>query len=131
MEEQEQEMLFRLSMFEQQINQLQEQIQAVDKGINELGSLTTGLDGLKDSTGKEIFAPLGRGIFIKSKVISEDLLVDVGGKNLVKKSIPQTQELIESQIIKLQEIKKELDNNLEAASREVEKTINEAKEKQN
>lgn len=129
MDEKEQEILFKLSMFEQQINQLHEQIQAVDKGINELSSLNDGLGKLVNSKEQEIFAPLGRGIFIKSRILSEDLLVDVGSKNLVKKSIPQTQELIQTQIEKLESIRKELDINMERASKEVESVIEEAKEK--
>ncbi|MBI2043877.1 prefoldin subunit alpha [Candidatus Pacearchaeota archaeon] len=131
MDEKEQELLFKLSAYEQQINHLGEQAQAVEKGVNELSSLTESLNDLVKSEGKEIFAPLGRGIFIKSKVLSEDLLVDVGGKNLVKKNIPQTQEMIKEQIEKLEEIKNEIDLAIDKTSKEVEKVISNAKEETN
>ena len=90
MEKEQQELMFKLSVFEQQLQQLQQQLQAVEQGIAELGSLNLGLDELIGSKGKEIFAPIGKGIFTKSKLLSEDLIVDIGGKNFVKKSIPET-----------------------------------------
>lgn len=123
-----QELIFKLSMFEQQIQQLQQQLQAVEQGIVEITSLNIGLDELKDSKGKEILAPIGRGIFVKTKLLSEKLTVDVGGGNFVKKSIPETKKIIEKQIKKLEEVKKELNNNLEKLSEELVKVMNEAQE---
>ena len=123
--EKQQELIYKLSLFEHQMRQMQEQIEAIEQGINELGSLNFGLDELKGNTGKEILAPLGRGIFIKANLISEDLIVDVGGKNFVKKSIPKTKEIIEEQIKKLISVKNELNKNLEELSKEMEKTLKE------
>ena len=123
--ERKQELFFKLSMFEQQTHQVQEQIDAVARGIDELASLNFGLDELKGSVGKEILATLGRGIFVSAEVRSEDLTVDIGGKNFVKKSIPETKEIIEEQIKKLISVKQELGENLEAISKEMSKTLEE------
>ncbi|MEJ2267588.1 MAG: hypothetical protein P8X70_00745, partial [Nanoarchaeota archaeon] len=79
MEDAQQELMFKFRMFEQQIKQLQQQIQAVEQGVGELSSLDIGLDELKGSEGKEIMAPIGRGIYIKAKLLSEELTVDIGG----------------------------------------------------
>ena len=125
MENEQQELLFKLSMFEQQIRQLQQQINAIEQGVLELESLNLGLDEIKDSEGKEIFAPIGRGIFVKSKILSDELTVDVGGRNFVKKTIPEAQNMIKKQVEKLQEIKKELDKNLMEIGKEAEKMMNE------
>ncbi len=127
-QEKKQEMLFRLSMFEQQAHSLQEQIEAVEQGIGELGSLNFGLDELTDGFGKEILAPVGRGIFVGATVSSEALTVDVGGKNFVKKSIPETKEIIEEQIKKLAAVKGDLNDALEKMSDEMEKTLKEFQE---
>lgn len=123
MDENHQELLFKLGAFEQQIRQIQEQIQAVEQGISELSSLNLGLNEIIGSKGKEILAPIGRGIFVKSQVLSEDLTVDIGGKNFVKKSVPETQKTIKKQIKKLEEAKKDLNRSLEEVSKEVEKVI--------
>ena len=124
-QEKKQELIFRLGVFEQQIHQLQEQMDAVEKGVNDLGALGFGLDELKGSTGKEILSPLGRGIFVKANVVSEDLTVDIGGKNLVKRSITETKEIIEDQIKKLIAVKGELNENLERISEEMTRTLEE------
>lgn len=119
----EQELLFKFSMYERQINELQQQIASVERGILDLNSLDYGLDELVGSTGKEIFAPLGKGIFVKTKLISEELNVDIGNGNFVKKSIPETKELIGEQIKKLQRVKEELETNLEELGKEITKMM--------
>ena len=129
MDQQQQELLFKLSMSEQHIRQLQQQLQAVEESIMELKSLDFGLDEIRGSIGKEILAPLGRGIFVKAKLLSEDLTVDVGSKNLVKKSVPETKKIIKEQTEKLQEIKKELEEKVDEINRELTKIIFEAREK--
>lgn len=118
-EKNQQELLFKFSMFEQQIKQIQQQLQAVEQGIVELSSLSFGLDELVGNTGKEIRAPIGRGIFVNAKLISEELIVDIGKGNLVKKSIPETKELIGEQIKKLEQVREELENNLNEVGREL------------
>ena len=122
-QQKQQELLFKLNIFEQHSQQLQQQLEAVEQGMVELSSLSSGLDEFIDSEGKEIFAPVGKGIFAKTKLLSENLIMDVGGKNFVKKSIPETQKIIKEQISKLEEVKKELNKNLEAVNKEVEKVI--------
>ena len=116
-----QELLFKLSMLEQQMRQLHEQLRAVESAVVEMSSLKIGLDEIAE--GKEILSSLGRGIFVKSRVTSENLTVDVGSKNLVKKSIPETKEMIEGQVKKLEDAKKEILNNLDVVEKELEGTM--------
>jgi len=127
--EPDKKIIFKFQMFEQQIQQLQQQLQAVEQGIEEMTSLNLELDELKGSKDKEILAPIGRGIFAKTKLLSEELTIDVGGGNFVKKSIPEAKSIIKKQIEKLEEVKKELENNLEKISEELEKVVGEARGK--
>lgn len=129
MDKNQQEMIMKLGMFEQQIRQLQEQVNAVEQGIVELNSLNVDLEEIKNSEGKEIFSAIGRGIFIKSKISSEELLVDIGQRKFVKKSVPETRKIIEEQTKKLEEVKKELNDNLENIGNEIEKTIKNSEKK--
>lgn len=119
MEKSQQELMMKLSMFEQQIQHLNQQLQAVGEGIVEMNSLSFALDELKDKKGEEILSPLGRGIFTKTKLISEDLIVDIGGKNFVKKSIPEAKKIIKDQIKKLEEVKKGLEVEVEKVNKEL------------
>ena len=126
MEQNQQELMFKLSMFEQQMQQLQQQLQAVEQGIIEMNNLSLGLEELVGSKDKEILAPIGRGIFVKAKLLSEELTVDIGGKNFVKKSVPEAKKIIDEQIKKLEDVKKELNNNLENSNAEFMKMVQEA-----
>jgi len=119
-----QELIIQLGMFEQQARQLQQQIQSIEQGIDEISILKEGLADIKN--GKEILASVGRGIFVKAKLSSDDLIVDVGSKNFVKKSIPETKKIIEEQIEKLLEVKTELQSNLEKLGEEIQKLVEEA-----
>jgi prefoldin alpha subunit len=123
MEDNQQELMFKLSMFEQQVQYLQKQIQAVERGVIELSSLSLELEDLKGKKNSEIFANVGRGIFVKAKILDEDLLVDVGNKNFVKKNISETRETIEEQVKKLQTVKDELEENLEKMGEEMNKVL--------
>jgi len=126
MQANQQEIMFKLSMFEQQINQLQQQIQAVEQSIIDMDTLHIGLDEIASGEGKDIFAPIGRGIFAKAKIVSEDLIVDIGGRNFVKKTVPQTKKILEEQIEKLEEVKRELDFNIDKVNDELQQTLMEA-----
>ena len=123
-----QELLFRLSMFEQQVQHLQQQLQAVEESIVDISILNNGLDEITNSVDKDILAPLGRGIFVEAKLLSDKLTVDVGGRNFVKKTVPQTKKIIEEQIKKLGEIKEELNEKIEEISEELTKAISEIQE---
>ena len=128
-EKEQQELIFKLSLFEQQIQSIQQQLQAVEKALNDLSFLILGLEEIKGAKGKEILAPIGRGIFAKTKLISEELTVDIGGGHFIKKSIPKTQEIIQKQTKKLEDIKNELNKALEEINKQLTEKIKEYQEK--
>ena len=128
-EQEKQELMMKLGFFEQQIRQIQQQIQAIEQGIVEMTSLNAGLEELQGKKDSEILAPIGRGIYAKAKLLSEELLVNVGSSNLVTKNIPDTRKIIEEQIKKLEEIKTEMNNNLENLGKEIESAMEEEKGK--
>lgn len=124
-EQEQQEIILKLSAFEQQIKQIQEQIQAVEQGIADLQKLKFDLKELENSQDKEILASVGRGIFAKAKLTSDKLTVDIGNKVFIEKTIPEAQKLIEEQVEKLKTVQKELESNLESVGKEVEKVFSE------
>ncbi len=127
----QQETLYKLSLFEQQMNQLNSQLEAIEKASMDMASLIQGLEELKGEKDKEILAPIGRGIFAKAKLISEDLIVDIGDKNLIQKDINGTKELIQEQIKKLDFAKEEINKSLNNINQEILDLISRAQEKEN
>lgn len=117
----EQELTFKFQMLEQQIMAIQQQLQAVEQTLLDMTSLNLGLDEIK--TDREILASVGAGIFAKAKLISEELVVAIGEKNYIKKSIPETKKLIQEQIMKLEKVKESLDSELEKINEEITKTM--------
>ena len=119
----ERELQVKFQVFEQQIMQIQQQLQAIDQAIVEIELLEKGLNDLIGKKDSEVLAPMGKGIFAKTKLLSEELIVDVGGKNFVTKSIPETQGLIKVQLVKLQEVKTQLEGELEKINGDLTKTM--------
>lgn len=128
-EENQQELIMKLSAFEQQIRALQEQLQAVEEAITQTNLLSVGMQELKNAKDKEILAGIGKGIFVKANITSEELIVDVGNKNYVKKSVADTKQLIEEQHTKLENVKADLEKNLEEINSELTKTFMAAQKK--
>jgi len=120
------EVLLQLAMFEQQINQLEQQMQIIEQNALELRNLKESLEELDKSKEKEIYANLGKNIFIKAEIKDKKLLVDVGNKTFVKKSAEETLKLIEEQIEKLKEAKNNVLNKMQEIQQQAEEAILEA-----
>ena len=130
MDQGQQELMMKFSMFEQQIKHLQEQMQAVEKANLDLESINLGLDEIETGKDKELLAPIGRGIYVKTKLISNELTVDVGGKNFVTKDVKSTKELLQKQIEKLGDVKKQLDDAMGNINEDLTKLMLESQAKQ-
>jgi prefoldin alpha subunit len=126
MNEKQQEIIYKLSIFEQQMQQIQQQLQMIEQGIIELNGLSRDIEELKGKKDGEILAPLGRGIYAKAKLLSEEFIVDIGSKNFVKKNIPETKEMIDGQVIKLKEIHEQLLDSMNELSKEAENLLKDA-----
>lgn len=109
----------KFMLFEQQIRQIQEQLGAIEQAIMDMSQIKLGLNEIKGKEGEDIMAPIGRGVYVKAKLLSEELTVDVGGKNFVSKSIEETKELINEQIEKLKDIKIQLEKELDKINEEI------------
>jgi len=125
----QQEIAIKFQMFEQQIRMIQEQLQAVEQAILELGSLNLSLDELIGKKDSEILAPVGRGIYASAKLLSEEFLVDIGNKNFVKKSIPETKKILQEQIKKLEKVREELNGELNKINIELTNVFMESQKK--
>ncbi len=125
----ENELMMKLSIFEQQINQIQQQLEIIEKNIIEMNSLRIELDEFKKAEGREILAQIAKNIFVKTKLISDELIVDIGSGNFVKKSIDDTKKLIGEQVNKLENIREQLNSALEKINDELTRTMMEAQNK--
>jgi len=108
MVEENQEQMIQLQMMGQEAQQLEQQLQLIEQHLADMRKLNEGLDELEKTDNKEILANIGKGIYIPAEIKSKELLVEIGGKNLVKKSVPEAKEIIDEQIKKLVMAKQEI-----------------------
>src|SRR3972149_11247231 len=125
------ELMIKFSMFEQQIRQIQQQLEIIERNIIEMNSIGLGLDEFNGAEGKEILSKKGKNIFVETKLLSEKLIVDIGGGNFVQKDIESTKKLIGEQIRKLEKIRDELNSALGHINQEMTSLIIQAQGKQN
>ena len=126
-----QEYLMKLQVLEQEANQMGEQLKLVEQQINELDILKVNLEKLEKAGEEEIFAELGKGIFVKAKLKKSDLLIDVGSKVLVPKSYNQIKEVIKEQTSKSEQVRVEVGKRIEQINNELNRLIEEADKSQN
>lgn len=118
------ELLLKLSLLENQSNQLEQQIHQVDQQIQEFEILQININRLGKE--KEILAPIGKGVFAKSELKEDKFFVNVGAGVLVKKRGEDAVEIIHEQVSQLKEIRIQLIEAINQINSELEKVIDEA-----
>jgi prefoldin alpha subunit len=120
----QQEYLLKLQLLEQQANHFEEQLNLINSQIEELGKLKLNFSSLEKSGSAESFVEFSKGIFVKSKIEKKEFLVDVGANILVPKTIKEIDEIIESQIEKFENIKPEIEDNINHINAELDTIFN-------
>ncbi len=113
----------QLNMLEQQGREIQQQVGLVNQKIGELTVLKLSLNRIHETKEKEFLAPLGEGVFLKAKIEEKELFVNVGSKLVVRKSIKETEDLIERQVKQLESVKNELEEQVEKLNTELQKLV--------
>ena len=114
-----QENIMQLQMMGQEAQQLEQQLQLIEQHLTDMEKLNNGLDELEKTDNKEILANIGKVIYIPAEIKSKELLVEIGNKNLVKKSVPEAKEIIDEQIKKLISAKQQIIERVEALQMEM------------
>ena len=120
-----QEQLMQLQMIEQEAEQFTKQSELIEQNISEMEELRASLEELEDKETKEILANLGKKIYIPVEIKDKTLIVEVGNKNFVKKSIPETKILIDEQLKRLLAAKSQIIERLEVMQKDMEIIMNE------
>lgn len=108
-----QELMYKASFIEKHMQELGEKIDYLSHQLSEMEEFNKDLTFLKDAKTKEIFAPLGKGIYLKSSLEDKNLFVNVGAGVIVKKTPEETKKIIESQIKNFHDAKIQLMSQLE------------------
>jgi prefoldin alpha subunit len=107
------EKIIQLQIIEQEANQLDQQFQLVEQHLSEMQKLNESMSELEKTKEKKIFANIGKGIYIPAEITGKMLLVEVGNKNMVRKTISETKKIIEEQLGKLINAKTQISERIE------------------
>lgn len=125
-----QEQIMQIQMMEQEVNQLNQQLQLIEQNIKEMGDLLESLEEIGNEQNKEILANLGKRIFIPVEIKDRKLIVEVGKGNFVKKSVPETKEVIGRESKKLMEGRAQIMERLTSLQMEMNNLIMEVQKEQ-
>ena len=106
------ELIEQIQQLQQESEQAEERVLFIDRQAGELTEFLGHLSFLENTQEKEVISSLGKGLFIETSLKSKTLLVDVGASVLAKKTIPEVQATISSQLATLREMRKDADARL-------------------
>ena len=119
----------QLQMIEQEANQLNQQTELIEQNLKEIEELKTGLGEIEKKETKEILVNIGKRIYLPVEIKDKNLIVEVGNKNFVKKSIEEAKELIDEQICKLNSAREQITERLHELEMNMNEMISEMSEK--
>jgi prefoldin alpha subunit len=110
-----QKLYMEFQVLSQQIKQLENQNTALENQLMELMVTNQSLEDMnKTEQGTEIMVPLSNGIYAKAEIKdSKNFIVNVGSNVALKKDLSSTKKLIETQIDEIQNLQKNLINELQ------------------
>ena len=101
--------MLELNVLDMQIRQLEQQAMLIEQQISEYQSLLSNLDELKKAKkGQSMLFPFSRDIFVEGKIEGSEVLVNIGSKTLVRKSIDEAKKIIERQKEKMLKANEEI-----------------------
>lgn len=120
-----QELMFKHSFFKGQIEQALEELRNLElvKGDHLTAKAT--LENMKElNSENESLVPIGANIFMAAKVDDkENVLVDIGSKVIIKKSISEALSRVDSLIDELTGRERELTSHIQASQMEIDKIM--------
>lgn len=104
-----------LYQMDMNIQQVRQQLEAINQQMLELEAILQSLESLKKiEKGTESLCMLTPGIFVKAKITdTEKVLLNVGGGTIVEKNIDQAKEILSTQSLELKALQDDLSFKLE------------------
>ena len=98
----------------------------VEKSLSQIESVYKNIQKIDISEENEMFSELGKGIYVKGQLSKETMLVDVGNKILVPKTAEEIGNIVNDQIKKFDEVKKEIGEHVNQVNKELDTIMQQA-----
>lgn len=102
---------------------IEERITFIDKQVRELTEFLEHLGFIHGTPETHIFSSLGKGLFLETSLRSKDVFVEAGAGVLIKKSIPEVQTIIRTQLENLSRMRYESQEQLNMLHGEFEQLV--------
>lgn len=103
-----QELLMKASQLHQQSEEFEQQLSFINQQIIELNEFSLTLENLIKTNESELLSSVGKGVYLKTNLISKELFVEVGSGIVVKKTPEQTLQVVKQQVLKFNEMKSQI-----------------------
>lgn len=119
-QQQLQQKYLEMQLIDQQLKQVHKQLLALEQQINDAKEVLENLDSFsKTKVGSSMLVPVSSGIFVKATLAdNKELAVNVGANTIVKKTVPETKELLDKQIMEMQKLRNEMSKQSEQLSQQ-------------
>lgn len=109
----ENEKIMQFSMIQQEAEKMSEQLEIIDRQIMDFSNLKESIDKIEEKD-EELLSPIGKGIFVKSKLSEKRFYVNVGQSIVLKKTGKDAKEIIDKQVNQLLKLKEMILENIES-----------------
>jgi prefoldin alpha subunit len=96
-----QEQIIQMQVLEQEAEALSQQLQLIEQNLSEINDLGLSLEEIEKKDNKEILVNIGKRIYLPVEIKDNNLFVEIGKGNFIKKTCSETREIIKGQIKKL------------------------------
>jgi len=111
------EMVNELNMYKSQADLLQQQVEAIQASLAEVGILESTLDDIKGKKSLEAMVPVGAGSFMNAEIKKTDeIIMSVGAGVAIKKSVEEAKETLAFQKEELNDSLDKMMSNLQKIS---------------
>ncbi len=120
------EYLIKIGILQEQAGQIRQQVEFIEQNLQEIENVRQGLKTIEDKESNEMMTHIGRGVFAKTKLLEREFLVNVGAEVVLKKSLPETLEMLKKQASEMQKVKENLLLNFAGISEALQMLVAEA-----
>lgn len=96
-----QEQIIQMQALEQEADALNQQLQLIEQNLSEIKDLGASLEEIEKKDNKSILVNIGKKIYLPVEIKENDLFVEIGKGNFVKKTNSDTKKIIKEQIERL------------------------------
>ena len=125
-----QELLLRAQFLQSQAQELEQNLEIIDREISDLQKMDESLNFFMNSKESSTISTIGKGLHVKTNLESKELFVEVGAGIVVKKSPQEAIKVVQTQIKKLSEARVHISGKLDIYHRTLESILQEAQNEQ-